>query len=64
MKLTDQQIALQSLNAAHNAKDRDANLVAALFTFCQNMGMKLKAYEYSASSGHIARVWDAQKAHQ
>ena len=51
-------------DAAHAAKDRDAKLVAALFTMAQNLGGKLKAYEYSATSGNIARVWDAQKSHR
>jgi hypothetical protein len=62
--MKDLKIVLDHLNAAHTAKDRDANLVAALFTMAQNLGGKLKAYEYSATSGHIARVWDAQKAHR
>ena len=64
MRLTDLQITIKSLDAAHAAKDRDAKLVAALFTMAQNLGGKLKAYEYSATSGNIARVWDAQKSHR
>ena len=61
--MTDLQIVLDHLNAAHTANDRDANLVAALFTMANNMGAKLQAFNFITNKP-VKAVWDAQKAHQ
>tara|TARA_R110000796_G_scaffold75361_3_gene169025 strand:- start:359 stop:544 length:186 start_codon:yes stop_codon:yes gene_type:complete len=61
--MTDLQIVLDQLNAAHTAANRDVNEVARLFTMANNMGAKLQAFNFITNKP-VKAVWDAQKAHQ
>ena len=58
------QAILNELQAAHTAADRNVNEVARLFTMANNMGAKLKAFNFLGPAKPVQAVWNLQKSHR